>query len=213
MTWDEVIKIAITVITGFGGVFVVAGAIIKFSADKIAERLSAKYELRLNKELESYKSQLDNKNYVSKVRFDLEFSIYGEISEILLSSVEACFWLFPYQLDRVPADKDEAKAIYQNRYKEAIDKMVLLQRTLGSKAPFISKELYKDFDELKKLLSRQVNMYTWCGDLAPKQEVYVKAKSEAQIEAYNRTEEILKKHEEVVDKMRNYFDTLIVEEG
>jgi hypothetical protein len=81
MNWDDVIKIVFTIIGGFGGIYVVTGIVIKFSADRIAERLSAKYQLRLNKELESFRSSLLNKTHISRALFEKEFAIYQDLIE------------------------------------------------------------------------------------------------------------------------------------
>lgn len=53
----------------------IVSATVRFTSEKIAERLEKKYKLRLNKELEEFKNKLENKSYVSKTRFDTEFSI------------------------------------------------------------------------------------------------------------------------------------------
>ena len=147
----EIIQTVSTSILSMGVVGVIIWVIIKFSANKIAENLSAKYEHKLNEKLEAYKCELDKKNYISKARFDLEFSIYGEISNILLEAVEDCFFLFPMQIDGGYGDKEKANEIYTERYKTAHSSVFKLQRIIGSKSPFISKELYSDFFEIEQL--------------------------------------------------------------
>ena len=56
-------------------------SVIKFSANRISHRVSRKYEIRLSKELEQYKTILDNKKYISKTKFDVEFKIYKEYAK------------------------------------------------------------------------------------------------------------------------------------
>ena len=80
MSLNDILKIALTIIGCFGGVGAIVSATVKFTSEKIAERLEKKYELRLNKELEEFKNKLE-KSYVSKTRFDTEFSIYRQLSE------------------------------------------------------------------------------------------------------------------------------------
>ena len=168
MNWSDIWKIVGTTLISIGGISGIIFAVIKFSADKIADKLSKKYEFSLNEKLEMYKSHLDKKNYISKARFDLEFSIYGELAEALLISVEECFWLFPTCLDHIPQEEDKAEEIYKKRYETAVNSTVKLQRILGSKSPFISEKLYNDFMEIKQLLTTQVNMYTFCGPVGKK---------------------------------------------
>ena len=82
MEWDDIWKIVLGVITSLGGFSVIFIAVIKFSSDIIAKRLEEKYTLKLNKELEKYKSNLDNKIYITKTKFDAEFSIYRDLSKV-----------------------------------------------------------------------------------------------------------------------------------
>ena len=81
MTWDDVLKIAAAVFAGVGGISGIIILAVKFASNIIAKRLEERYTLRLNKELEEYKSTLENKNYISNVRFDREFEMYQELSE------------------------------------------------------------------------------------------------------------------------------------
>lgn len=78
---SEIWQTVLAIIGSIGGAAVIIGAVIKFASDKIAERLSAKYQLKLNKELEGYKSKLDNGNYISRAMFEKEFSIYQDLIE------------------------------------------------------------------------------------------------------------------------------------
>ena len=208
MNWSEAWKIVVTGIISIGGASALIFAIVKFSAEKIADRLSRKYEYLLNEKLEAYKSELDKKNYISKARFDLEFSIYGEISEALLIAVEDCFWLFPVTMDKIPIDKDKAEEKYNKRYCDANNSVVKLQHILRSKAPFISEELYNDFMKVKEFLTIQVNMYPFCGPLEREKSTFNETKAKAEQEAWDRNEEIQKMHNEIVIKMRSYFEAL-----
>jgi len=65
----EIIQTVSTFIASMGIVGVIIWVIIKFSVDKIAENLLAKYENKLNEKLEAYKSELDKK--ITLVKLDL----------------------------------------------------------------------------------------------------------------------------------------------
>ena len=95
MSLNDILKIALTIIGCFGGVGAIVSATVKFTSEKISERLEKKYELRLNKELEEFKNKLENKSYVSKTRFDTEFSIYRQLSESTVIMVKEVSQLFP----------------------------------------------------------------------------------------------------------------------
>ena len=51
MTWNDIFKVAFAVIGGFGGIGLIIGTTIKFSANRIADRLQVKYQLTLDKNL------------------------------------------------------------------------------------------------------------------------------------------------------------------
>jgi len=80
LLWIDALKI----IGGYVGGSVIIIPIFKFLSDKYFERIFKKYELKLNKEIEQFKEILGNKSHVSRARFDLEFCIYGDISQNFL---------------------------------------------------------------------------------------------------------------------------------
>lgn len=63
MTWKDIILAVIASAGGIGGIIFLT---IKFSANIIAERLDKKYTLKIDKELEKYKSSLESKIYIRK---------------------------------------------------------------------------------------------------------------------------------------------------
>ena len=203
----EIIKTASAIIVSTGIVGVIIMGIIKFSADKIAEKLSKKYEYKLIEKLEAYKSELEKKNYISKARFDLEFSIYGEISEKLLIAAEACFWLFPAQIESIYEDKIQNE-IYNKRYQDAQTAIYELQRILGMKSPFISEDLYEIFFDYKKMLSNQKTAFEYFGPFGILKNSNDPVHNKEMTEAYSRSAQILEKHKEIVKKMRVYFNSL-----
>ena len=50
MDWNDIWKIVLTIVASFGGIGGIILAVVKFSSGIIAERLSQKYELKLQKE-------------------------------------------------------------------------------------------------------------------------------------------------------------------
>ena len=206
------IAIIFTAIGGTVGIltFIMWG--IKFYSDRIAERLIIKYELKMNKELEYFKRKLEKNNYISQSRFDLEFNIYKDISEMLYIAVEKCYWLFPTQIDYSPQGKNEINIFYQKRYDNAVESIVGVQRVLGSKAPFISEELFNRFENLKQLLTTQVNMYPICGAIVGCRGTLGKELNDELNKSFLRTDEIKTDHKALIDKMRFYFDSLIIKD-
>lgn len=205
--WQTVFAI----IGSVGGAGVIIAASVKFSADFIANKLSQKYELKLNKELEEHKASLDKKTYISRSRFDMEFSIYGKLSEVFLSMEQAVYWLFPEGIDYLPIDEDERQKIYIERYKKANETITEATKVLGTNAPFIPADIFKAFDEIRRLCTRQYNMYNWCGPLSSRHE-YSEAALKQENDCWERTREIADKENQLIDRLREYLEKLEVAE-
>lgn len=80
MDFTEAFKIASVIIVSLGGAGVIIVALISFVSNKIVKRLEDKYQLKLDKELETYKATLARNTYVTKNQFDLELEIYRKIT-------------------------------------------------------------------------------------------------------------------------------------
>ena len=92
--------------------------VIKFSSSFIAERLHKKYEAELENKLETIKITLGNKQYITKTRFDAEFTIYRELSRDFFEMALLCISLFPEGLSYRAADdavhKKEEDELFAN---------------------------------------------------------------------------------------------------
>ena len=106
------------IITSFGGAGAIIYLAVRFSSDIIADRLSKKYQHLLDEKLEAHKSVLDKKNYISKVRFDTEFSIYRSLSGKLLEMCYETSMILP-RLDEVPVNPQEREQEYKKRFDKA----------------------------------------------------------------------------------------------
>ena len=87
MDWKKITEIAITCIASVGGIGAIIVWVITSVSDTVADRLSKKYQLQLDKEKEKFKTELSKKEYVSKTKFDAEFRMYQELSEKNISMV------------------------------------------------------------------------------------------------------------------------------
>ncbi len=76
MTVEQIWTLVVTCIVSAGGVGGIIIAAIKFSSNLIAERLTKKYDLKLNKEMELYRKNVESKKLISKALFDKEYEIY-----------------------------------------------------------------------------------------------------------------------------------------
>lgn len=212
MTWDEVIKIALAAVGGVAGIGIIIGASVKFSADRIAERLAAKYELKLNKELENYKSGLDRKNHISKVRFDAEFTLYRELTVACREMVNTIYFVYPTYAN-VPAGKSERAQYEDESFKKAQASTNDFVKIMTSNSPFIPKTFYSSFMELIKLCRQNLDVYAqrwnkgYLGVWEGSQD-----KRDAESEAYSRTSEITEKFDKLIDDIRDYLSQLDVNE-
>lgn len=162
MEWESVWKIVFAIITSIGGAGVIICGVTKFLSEKIADRLQAKYELRLNERFEEYKTVLDKKIYVTKTQFDNEFAVYQRLSK--------AFYHAYCKLESFAQEADTTDEVsYKNRcYPSLVDdgkslanKYGEAQDALYENAPFISGDIYEKYDsalkKMEKLFMRFVN--------------------------------------------------------
>ena len=203
----KIVLAATASVGGIAGLIVVS---IRFSVKFIAERLQKKYDLRLNKEFEKLRSGLDKKNYISKARFDKEFVIYQELSEKILDMINTNVMLF-VRVDRLPQGKDDVQKIYIQRYDSAVQSYNAASRAIYANAPFIPKEFYDLFCDVRKKCVQQISEYQifkidlMCGEMRTDlKDEYGKC--------FDRSEEISEKLDEIILKVRDYLSSLDVYE-
>ena len=203
--------------------------LFRMMSDRIAERLRAKYELEISKELKNYeyqhnkelekiradfaeelenhKSRLYNKNYVSKVRFDKEFEVFeklmGAFFSLRIEMSENTGLVYSYN-----DEKENIQALERN-YTEWNDANFLAQNKLNENAAFISKDFYDKFHVL-------LQMYRELHLILRSKIVYEKTKSavnrELYEEALKRQGELIQqsktKHDELTDEIRSHLEKL-----
>ena len=205
MDWNTILETSAAVIVSFGGAGAIIAGVTKFAADKIADKLEKKYELKLSKELESFKSKLENRSYVSKTRIDAEFGIYRQLSVTAVTMVKEISQLFP----RFTRDARNDYETYKGRYDTALEKTVVFQDTLAANAPFISEEVYLLFRNLEEKSKRQLGDFIDFR-LRPDANDYVMECKEEYKEVWRRTQEIQSDLDTIIQKLREYLATLEV---
>lgn len=154
MDWEKIAEIVFTCIAAIGGVGAVFIAVIKWSSNIIADRLSRKYQIQLEKEKEKYKSELSKKEYISKTRFEAEFSMYKDLSEKNISMV--------YCVGE--ATVITRGALYSN---EEIDEVIqrlcdqINEAELANKgyAPFIQESFFDKYCELGRQATKAFRLF------------------------------------------------------
>lgn len=159
MDFSQVASIATACIVSAGGVGGVAMAVVKFTSNIIVDKISAKYENKLEQALEKYKTELSKKEYVSQVRFDAEFEIYRTLSKEFSTAVKNISLMIPDGIAYSPAD-EEKRTEYENKiYVNANNAVVVAQDVLYANGAFISEELYNKYNEILTLCGQQLNAF------------------------------------------------------
>lgn len=166
-------------------------------------------QLKYDKQLEQFKQILEKKNYVSKIRFDAEFSIYRELSQAFSEAIEGVHGIIPYGEAYYPVDKDERIKYVNMLFAKFAKASHNAQRTLFANAPFISKDIYDKFNEIFDLIRQQSEVY----NEANFHTTLSNADGEITEEDKNRTALIDIKFDKLIDEIRDYLSSLeILEE-
>lgn len=208
MTFEQIGSIVAACVVSAGGVGGIILAAIKFSSNIIANRLTKQYENKLQQEIEKYKTELSKKEYVSKTRFDAEFSIYRELSAAFCTMVKDISVMIPSGFNWTPAGEDERKQYEDECYKTANSSTVKAQDSLYASAAFIPEDFFKGYEEILSLCKQQLNTFSFRYNvLSFKTE---KEKRTLSHEDYKRTTEINEKWMKHNGVIRKYLASLDV---
>ena len=207
MDFSQIASIATACIVSAGGVGAVAMAVVKFTSNIIADKISAKYENKLEQALEKYKTELSKKEYVSQVRFDAEFEIYRTLSKEFSTAVKNISLMIPDGIAYSPAD-EEKRTEYENKiYVDANNAVVVAQDVLYANGAFISEELYNKYNEILTLCRQQLNAFQRRFNISY---FYSQEKKSFTREEYERTTTIKEKWLELNNCVREYISKLEV---
>lgn len=143
--------VAATIISagGIGGIIIAA---IRFSSNIIAERLSKRYELKLNKTIENYKTHLEKGNYISRAMFDKEFEYYQLLSRkytIAFNSFNLYYGIKYSKLDVIPIDEIN---IYNPKLEELAKDIKGGKKVTEIQMDTLKSNIAEQFLEFKKVL-------------------------------------------------------------
>lgn len=143
--------VAATIISagGIGGIIIAA---IRFSSNIIAERLSKRYELKLNKTIENYKTHLEKGNYISRAMFDKEFEYYQLLSRkytIAFNSFNLYYGIKYSKLDVIPIDEIN---IYNPKMEELAKDIKGGKKVTEVQMDTLKSNIAEQFLEFKKVL-------------------------------------------------------------
>ena len=208
MDWDEIWKIILCAVGSAGGIGAIIVVSIKWSANIIANHLSKKYEVKVTKELEKYKTGLENKIYISKTKFDVEFALYRDLSKSFFAMVKDITRMIPAGLAYYPANKEDREKYENELYDKALAFTVSAQDYLSSNIPFIPESLYNQYEEILQLCRLQL------GEFEERWNVYSdltqEDKNRIPHEAFQRSRDIREKFDQLNKDLRKYLSSLDV---
>lgn len=197
-------------------VAVAIGALWSIGFNRIKEGQRAEFQKQIetqkaefSKELENLKAKNDKLNYISKTQFDAEFKMYQELSEYSFQMFLAVNSLFPI-FDTLPKDEEGQKELFKERYDKALNSFVEFQNVLHKNAPFISKKLYELFENFRMENKFQINAYPNV-KFEPNEDLRKECRILAR-ENYERTPKLKEMHEQIIEKLREYLQTLRIME-
>ena len=210
MSWADIWKIILAALASVGGVGGLIMLVIKFSSNLIAERLSQKYQLSLQKELEKYKAGVENKTYISKARFNREFSMYQDLCEKNITMVyDMGAAVMITRGAKCPGVSSTQEFIHLAT--QHIDDADILNKRY---APFIAKEIFENYKELGEQAFSIISLLDLWDRVQTENHTtlnyngtdYEKNKAKDEIEAKQKI--ISKLSDDILDKLRDYLSSL-----
>lgn len=152
MNGIDILQIATATIISAGGIGAIIIAAVQFTSNIIADKISKKYELKLNESLESYKSNLDKGNHISRAMFDKEFEYYQLLSRkytIAFNSFNLYYGIEYSKLDVIPIEEIH---IYNPKLEELAKDIRDGKRVTEVQMDTLKSNIAEQFLEFKKVL-------------------------------------------------------------
>ena len=153
------------------------------------------------------KFKMEKINYVSKIRFEKEFSIYQELSEKFITMVIDTSQLFPCGIYYESENEKEREKNYEKLYKNIEQSYNETAKIINKYAIFIPEKWHKKFNEIRSECYLQARMFYelhFTKNLTPE--------SDKIIDCYAKTNKINKSVKELVKDLREYLESLDVKE-
>lgn len=183
----------------------------KIWADKLMQSLKKQnqkeieeYKLKLAEQLEILKAKNDKLNYMTKTQFDAEFKMYKELSK----STYKVKILFVDYLKRILDKSFDVNFV--ESYKNVAIEIMDFQEILASYAPFINKNLNEHFENFRMYVDKKIKFIQIESEKYIKNEITEKEfmKSVCSVQ-FDKIEQL---HENIVNNLRTYLQSLKVQE-
>lgn len=210
MSWTDALKIIFSALVSVGGAGGLIAIVVKFSSNLIAERLSQKYQLDIQKALEKYKAGIESKTYISKARFDREFSMYQELCE---KNITMVYDMGAAVMITRGAEYPNVKSTHEFVHL-ALQHIDDADMTNKRYAPFIAKEIFESYKELEKQALSIISLLDLWDRLEKESytTVIYNGKKYTNMKAKNEIEEkqkvLSRFSDDILDKLRNYLSNL-----
>lgn len=205
MNTQDIWSIAGAIIASIGGAGVIICAVSGFVCNRIAKHLDAKYEQRLNKELEKYKVELERNRHITKTQFDKEFEIYHQLSKSFFSMIVKLSSFTEGTLELKDAPK-ENRDIKINEFMRMVEVTSAAQNALYENAAFIPKDIFEQHDAIYS----KANDLFWLYEKRMQEYAFKKLDFDALVTDEDKAviKEIEKEFSSVNAKLREYLSTL-----
>lgn len=158
------------------------------------------------------KYQLERSNHISQTRFDMEFGIYKEISEKLVTLAIFIQNLFPQGYYQEPIDETSKHLYYEELHTKTCEYLDEANVTINKYAVFIKEEWYDRFLEIKALCVTQSKFFNFLrvnkASLTPCKEA-----DDAERGCFARTKEISDKFDGLIKDLRKYIQNMDMKEN
>jgi len=159
---------------------------------------------KYQKQLENLKAKNDKINYISKTQFDAEFVMYKELSK----ATYKVKILFVDYLKRILDKSFDANFV--ESYKNVAIEITDFQEILASYSPFINKNLNEHFENFRMYVNKKIKFIQIESEKEIKKEIteneFIKSVCSVKFEKIEQL------HENIVNNLRAYLQSLKVQE-
>lgn len=185
-------------------------AVIAAIIATITSIVIANKQIKQAKEEINLKYKSENKLYISKTRFDLEISVYKELSEKFLEMVNKVVVLFPKGLYHESHIFEERMQKREKDRISAVHSLIEAHNSLMKLSPFIPENFCLEYESLLDLCVKQINLFP---EFRLNNQPIEKELLEEERNCWKRTDTIIEQSKELTKKLRNRIETIDVSEN
>lgn len=163
-----------------------------------------KYGVELDKNVEEFKSNLNRKDFVSKTRFETEFSIYRELNGVFFDLVYAINQIIPAGVEWKLPDQQKQNELEKERFSDAIAIYANARKSLAYNSAFIPEQFYDNYQQILRLCGKQISAVSQKYNVLN----FSSDKGKPKLEDYFRTDKINELIENNSREIRNYLESL-----